>query len=124
MSAHPTLSIASVNMCKHNAATHTLLNSTNNTQLLLIQEPWYNMIGMARKDLAHQGVNTLGGVSSPAWEILYPNLSDNRRPKVMAYTCKHTPNNRSSPPFTAITHHDICSHPTVQVLNIILDKEK
>jgi Endonuclease-reverse transcriptase len=42
----------------------------------------------------------------------------------MAYTRKHTPNNRSSPPFTAITRHDICSHPTVQVLDIILDKEK
>jgi hypothetical protein len=39
MAVHPPLLIASVNMRKCNAATHALLNSTNNTHLLLIQEP-------------------------------------------------------------------------------------
>jgi hypothetical protein len=52
MAVHPTLNIASVNMHRHNAVTYALLNSTNSTQLLLIQEPWYNMIGTARKDSA------------------------------------------------------------------------
>ena len=88
MPEHPPILIASANMRKRNAITHALLNSDNQTNLMLIQEPWFDTIGMARKDSARQGVDVLGGVASPAWEIHYPGLAENQRPKVMAYSRK------------------------------------
>jgi hypothetical protein len=124
MVVHPTLNIASVNMRKCNAVTHALLNSTNNTQLLLIQEPWYDKIGTARKDSACQGIDTLGGVSSLAWEILYPHTTAGQHPKVMAYACKPSQADNNAPPFTAVPRLDICAHPSIQVLNIVHDKEE
>ena len=121
MAAHPTINIASLNMRKRNATTHALLNSDNNSHLILIQEPWYDTIGTARKDTARQGIDTLGGVASPAWEILYPSLKEGQRPKVMAYTRKQT---TDAPAFTVVQRPDICAHPDIQVLEVILDNEK
>jgi hypothetical protein len=72
MPVHPPILIASANMRKHNAITHALLNSDTKTYLMLIQEPWYDTIGTARKDNAGNGVDMLGGVASPAWDIHYP----------------------------------------------------
>ena len=77
--------IASVNMRKRNAVTHALLNTNENAHIILIQEPWYNKIGTARKDNAKQGADVLGGVASPAWEPLYPGAPEGKAPKVMAY---------------------------------------
>ena len=57
---------------------------------MLVQEPWYNKIGIARKDNTQQGVDILGGVASPAWEIHYPGLTEGQYPKVMAYSHKPT----------------------------------
>ncbi len=72
-------------MRKRNAVTHALLNSTNDTDLILIQEPWFNQIGTARKDDAREGVDVLGGVAAPTWDILYPGLGKDKPPKTMAY---------------------------------------
>jgi hypothetical protein len=113
MSAHPKMNIVSVNMRKRNAVTHALLNSANNTYLLLIQEPWYDMIGTARKDTARQGVDVLGGVASPVWEILYPSTTEGQCPKTMAYVHKSIANNPNTPTFTVVPHLDICTHPMV-----------
>ncbi len=65
MAVTPYIEIALVNMWKRNAVTHTLLNSAGKTNIILLQEPWYNKIGTARKDLACEGTDTLGGVASP-----------------------------------------------------------
>ena len=124
MPAHPPLFIASVNMRKRNAVTHALLNSDNNTHLFLIQEPWFDKIGTARQDNARQGIDILGGVASPAWELLYPGFVANQRPKVMAYARKHTPQSSNTPHFSVVPRIDICAHPTLQVLDIILDNKE
>ncbi len=110
-------------MCKCNAATHALLNSDTNSNLFLIQEPWFDTIGTARNDTAHQGVDVLGGVTSPGWEILYPAIPKGQRPKVMAYACKQAVNPLFDPPFTIVPCLDISSHPCLQVLDIIFDNE-
>src|SRR6267154_1009540 len=123
MPEHPPILIASANMRKRNAITHALLNSDNQTNLMLIQEPWFDTIGMARKDSARQGVDVLGGVASPAWEIHYPGLAENQRPKVMAYSRKQTGGNKITH-FTVVPRLDVCIHPTIQVLDLIFDKEK
>jgi hypothetical protein len=72
MSVHPLITFSLVNMRKRNAVTHALLNSDTHTNLFLLQEPWFDTIGTARNDDAQQGIDVLGGVASPGWEILYP----------------------------------------------------
>jgi hypothetical protein len=72
----PSHSIASVNMCRRNAVTHALLNSNKRTNLFLIQKPWFDTIGTARKDTARQGIDVLGGVASPEWEVIYPSIPE------------------------------------------------
>lgn len=116
--------IASVNMRKRNAVTHALLNSNNNAHLILIQEPWFDKIGTARKDDARQGVDVLGGVACPKWELTYPGLADGQQPKVMAYSRKPTQRPTNTPRFTVVPRIDICSHPTLQVLDVVFDDNK
>jgi hypothetical protein len=69
----PPIVLALVNMRKRNTVTHALLNSDSRTNLFLLQEPWFDTIGTARKDTAREGVDVLGSVASPGWEIIYPN---------------------------------------------------
>jgi endonuclease/exonuclease/phosphatase family metal-dependent hydrolase len=121
MPAQPSINIASANMRKRNAVTHALLNSINDTDLILIQEPWFNKIGTARKDDAREGVDVMGGVASPAWDILYPGFGKDKPPKTMAYARKRT---QGTAHYTVVPHLDICSHPTVQILDLIFDNEE
>jgi hypothetical protein len=111
-------------MRKRNAVSHALLNSDTNTHLLLIQEPWYNKIGTARKDSAREGTDVLGGAASPAWEILYPGLKEGQRPKVMAYARKQVQDDCNTTRFTVVPRLDACAHPTIQILDIIFDNEQ
>ena len=125
MVVHPPILIASTNMHRHNAITHALLNSDSKTHLMLIQEPWFDMIGTTRKDNVQQGIDVLGGVASPAWEIHYPGHTEGQCPKVMAYSCKQTQGeSNDSAHFTVVLWLDICTHPTIQVLDLIFDKEQ
>jgi Endonuclease-reverse transcriptase len=87
----------------------------------LLQEPWFDTIGTARKDEARQGVDVLGGVASPGWEILYPSISKDQRPKVMAYARKWAPNSQLEPPFTVVPWLDVSAYPCVQVLDIVFN---
>ena len=111
-------------MRKRNAVTHALLNSNNNAHLILIQEPWFDRIGTARKDNARQGVDVLGGVASLKWELIYPGFTEGQRPKVMAYACKPTQRPTNTLWFTVVPQLDICSHPMLQVLDIVFDDGK
>jgi hypothetical protein len=124
MPAHPPILIASANMRKRNAITHALLNSDSKTHLMLIQEPWFDTIGTARKDSAQHGIDVLGGVASPAWEIHYPGHTGGQRPKVMAYSCKPTQEGDNTTHFTVVPRLDVCAHPTIQVLDLIFEKEQ
>ena len=116
------VNIASVNMRRCNVVTHALLNTSSVDQVILIQEPWYDKIGTARKDDARDGVDVLGGVSSPGWEIHYPAITENKKAKVMAYTRKCSWEGVNSPAiFTATSRLDICAHPCVMILELTFD---
>jgi hypothetical protein len=91
---------------------------------MLIQEPWYDTIGTARKDSARQGVDVLGGVASPAWDIHYPGVTEGQRPKTMAYSRKPTQKRNDTTHFTVVPRLDVCTHPTIQVLDLIFEKEQ
>ena len=88
---HPIM-IMLVNMHKRNTVTHALLNSDRFTNIFLIQELWYDTISTTRKDTSCQGVDVLGGIASPGWEVLYPKALEGQRPKVMAYAHKWATN--------------------------------
>jgi hypothetical protein len=108
----------------NNPVTHALLNSDKSTHLLLVQEPWFDKIGTARQDNTRYGVDVQGGASSPEWELIYPVFAEGQCPKVMAYARKNTDQSHDTPHFTVVPRIDICTHPTIQVLDIILDKEQ
>ena len=84
-------------------ATHVLLNSAENTHLILIQEPWYDKVGMARKDDARKGVDALGSVASPAWDLHYPTIPGGSKAKVMAYSRKQAQEDTNTPLFFTVT---------------------
>ena len=115
--------IASVNMCKRNAVTHALFNSDNDTNIFLLQEPWFNTIGTVHKDSACQGVDMLGGVASHNWEIIYPNIPTGAWPKVMAYNQQRALSPHNHPHFTLVPHLDISSLPCLQVLDIVFNED-
>ena len=79
------IEIVSVNMQKCNPITHTLLNSAENTNIFLIQEPWFGKIGTTKTDNNRKGTDTFGGVATAGWEALYLGLKTDQKPKVMAY---------------------------------------
>jgi hypothetical protein len=124
MPAQPPIIIASANMRKRNAATHALLNSNDTAQLLLIQEPWFGRIGTAREDNARQGTDVLGGVAAQSWELVYPGYTEGQRPKVMAYARKPSQRATNVPRFSVVPRLDVCSHPTLQVLDIVFDDDE
>jgi Endonuclease-reverse transcriptase len=74
-----------VNMRRHNAPTHTLLNMNSDADVILVQEPWFDRIGMARSDVNPDRVDVLGGVANPKWDCIYPKTASGERCKVMAY---------------------------------------
>jgi hypothetical protein len=121
MAVQPPIILASVNMRRRDAVTHALLNSNTSTNIYLIQEPWFDTIGIARVDSARQGIDILGSISSPGWEIIYPAIPKGKRPKVMAYARRRAPEPRFDPPFTVVPRLDLSTHPCLQVVDIVFD---
>jgi endonuclease/exonuclease/phosphatase family metal-dependent hydrolase len=107
--------IMSVNMRRSNVLMHALLASEPAADIILIQEPWYDQVGVRRSDSDPAGTNTLGGVSSPLWNFIYPGIANlgTTRAKVMAYTRK------SNATFTVANRLDLVSHPSLLTLEII-----
>jgi hypothetical protein len=116
------INITSVNMRRRNAMTHALLHSSPADQIILVQEPWFDRIGTARKDTARDGVDVLGGVASPGWEVHYPAVPEGGQAKVMAYTRKRSWEYTNSPSlFATTTRRDLCAHPCIMIVDISFD---
>jgi hypothetical protein len=95
-----------VNMCRHNVATHSLLNTNSKADIIMVQEPWYDRISTTRLDTYPEGVDSLGRVANPRWDCLYPKTNHSERCKVMAYRCI------TSTHFNVTNHLDLspCHH--------------
>jgi Endonuclease-reverse transcriptase len=76
-----------VNACCSNTRLHAILNSNKHTDLILVQEPWFDRIDTVRSDFEPGGTDTLGMVANPLWDILYPKYNLGKRCKVVAYRC-------------------------------------
>jgi hypothetical protein len=79
------VNILFINMGHRNAAMHTLLNTNTDADIILVQKPWFDKIGMAHSDNNPDGIDTLGGVANPKWDCLYPKVTHGMCCKVMAY---------------------------------------
>jgi hypothetical protein len=107
--------IISVNMRQSNALMHALLASNPPTDIILVQEPWYNCIGTQCSNTNPFSMDALGSVASPQWNLIYPNITNptTTRAKVLAYTQKNTPL------FSPSSHLDLITHPSLQILDLI-----
>ena len=81
--------IMSVNMWRSNALTHALLASEPPADIILIQELWYDQVSVRQSDTDPAGTNTLGGVSSPLWNFIYPGIADLGSTHAKVVTPKH-----------------------------------
>ncbi|KAF8623926.1 hypothetical protein AX17_007254 [Amanita inopinata Kibby_2008] len=95
---------------------HMLLNTLDDIDIILIQEPWIDKIGIARSLTDPQGEKALGTVSNPAWDIFLPISPDPTHPPRVA-TCirKRLPNLRYIP------RPDIINSPDVLIIDISSD---
>jgi endonuclease/exonuclease/phosphatase family metal-dependent hydrolase len=76
--------IATINVRRGNERTHAILQ-TNQADIILMQEPWFNRIGVSRSDTSHEGVEVRGFVNHNMWDTFAPTVASDSTPKVVAY---------------------------------------
>jgi hypothetical protein len=117
-------SIGSVNMRRRNAAMHVLLVTNEEDDILLVQEPWFNLVGTAWCDTMIDGKDILGGAANPQWELYYPYFNFDQRAKVMTYVRIH----ERGEPFRRnrlrmVSRNDLVSHPCILLTEVRAGKE-
>jgi endonuclease/exonuclease/phosphatase family metal-dependent hydrolase len=112
-------------MRRRNAAMHALLNSNKTDDILFIQEPWFNRIGIARSDAHREGVDVLGGAANPSWNLSYPYFTSEQRAKVMTYTRIHDRDHPFKKNFCRTnTRNDLAAHPCILISDILVGHVK
>ncbi len=106
-----------VNACRSNARLHAILNSNKHTDLILVQEPWFDKIGTVRSDFDPEGTDTVGTVANPLWDVLYPKYNPGKRCKVVAYR------RISSTSFTVTNQLDLASNYHMLTMDIHTNTE-
>jgi hypothetical protein len=116
---------ASINMRQHNAPMHTLLNSNKTDDILFIQEPWFNCIGVTRSDDHREGRDVLGGAANPSWSLAYPYFTPEQCAKVMTYVHIHNRDHPFKKNFCRTTTcNNIIAHLYILITNILVGQIK
>jgi hypothetical protein len=111
---------ASVNMQRHNAPMHALLNSNLTDDFLFIQEPWFNHIGVARSNDHKEGRDVLGGAVNLSWHLAYPYFTPDQHVKVMTYVRIHDCNHPFKKNYCRhTTCNDLVAHPCILITDIL-----
>ncbi|KAG2739736.1 hypothetical protein P692DRAFT_20365060, partial [Suillus brevipes Sb2] len=78
---------------------HAILNTLSDFDILLLQEPWYGCIGVARSSTDAQGLDIKGTVANPAWDLFIPESTADGPPRVATFIRKgiHSLNTRPCP---------------------------
>jgi len=113
------ITIIAVNMHRSNVATHTLLQ-TSNADILLIQEPWYGHVQVARSDSDPSGDTVSGVAHNPRWESFLPPHSPSDICKVSVYV--RTDLARSATIINNLTHP--LASASLMVLDLHLNEEQ
>ena len=106
-----------VNARRSNPRLHAILNSNKHTDLILVQEPWFNKIGTMCSDFEPEGTDTFSTVSNPLWDIIYPKYNPGERCKVVAYW------RISSTSFTVTNRLDLSSNYHTLAIDVHTDAE-
>ena len=101
-----------VNVCCSNARLHAILNSNKNADLIMVQEPWFDTVSIARSDSNPEGVDIQGTVANPLWEAFLPHLQPRDRSEVAAYW------RISSTHFTVANRLDLASNYHMLTLDV------
>jgi len=93
MSLHQ-IRVKSVNVHRSNAWTHSMLENGSEFELLLIQEPWFNVVATLHSDTDPMGVSQLGVAMHPEWDAHLPKHRNSQICKAIAYfkkslVCSH-----------------------------------
>jgi len=82
------LNVLQLNVARSNVRMHAILNTLTDFDVLLLQEPWYGRIGVARSSTDVQGQDIKGTVANPAWELFIPESATDGPPRVATYIRK------------------------------------
>ena len=98
---------------------HTLLNTNETDDILLIQELWFGPIGVGHKDFLKNGKEILGGASNPSWHLVYPHFTPDACAKVMMYVCIHDRDKVFKKNHLCTSaRRDLCSHSCLLISDI------
>jgi hypothetical protein len=112
MSLHQ-IRVKSVNVHRSNARTHSMLENGSEFEILLIQEPWFDIIATLRSDTDPTGVSQLGVAMHPEWDAHLPKHRNGQICKAVAYSKK-----------SLVRSHiieNVLDHPLANPNSIILD---
>jgi hypothetical protein len=112
MLAHQ-LKVKSVNVHRSNDRIHALLNSDNEIDILLIQEPWFNTVATLRSDNNPEGRTQLGAPINNKWDLHTPKHNTDKKCKAIAYTKK-----KIAPRVRNLIQHPL-SGPCIVVLDVL-----
>jgi hypothetical protein len=112
MSLHQ-IRVKSVNVHRSNARTHSMLENGSEFEILLIQEPWFDVVATLHSDTDPTGVSQLGVAMHPEWDAHLPKHRNGQICKAIAYSkkslvCSHIIDN-------------VLNHPLANPNSIILD---
>ena len=109
-----------------NAAMHALLSTNEEDDLLCVQEPWFQRIGVQRSDTMKHGKDISGGAAHPDFTLIYPYYTNDRIAKVMTYARKYarTDKGRRTTPIRTIPRLDLSAHPTILITDHYVDQDK
>ena len=82
------IQIASVNLRRRSKLLHGLLHDSH-FDILLIQEPWFGKINVARDDSDPTGTDVLGATVNNMWDLFLPSTSPTTVCKVAIYIRRH-----------------------------------
>lgn len=85
------LNVLQLNVARSNVRMHAILNTLTDFDILLLQEPWYGRIGVARSSTDAQGLDIKGTVANPAWDLFIPESTADGPPRVATFIRKGIP---------------------------------
>jgi hypothetical protein len=109
------IKVISVNVHRQNERIHALLHNNPDTQIILIQEPWFKQVAVLPSDTEPLGTTQQGAPIHPSWDVHTPILGPNDQCKAVAYTRKYL---RRSHLVTNVTNHPL-ANPSSIILDVM-----
>ena len=107
------LRVVQLNVARSNTRMHALLNSFTDIDIVMLQEPWFDRIGVERSSDNPNGTTVRGTVANPAWDCFLPTAQrEQPPPRVVTYVRRGINGLRAQP------RPDLLNHPDTLALNI------